>query len=373
MFSVEQIEVEAPSRVVEVSKMEVGKGKPFRYKTLALTSDYLEADAMKLFGATLSAKELRWRHNKLEDKPESFLGIVDSVDFDMGKNKEGKDVLQMWTTNTIHNETDEQEEAIKLVQESMEKGEPIGHSVGYIKIADDDSKKIVRVFFRELSMTPYPKCSDCRKSSVANEQYQTIEEALMHATEAKSVTNEQTAGVSAQQFEAVAKKLETSMSLLENQIKKVEDEKRELQKKIVESEVTSKEFEKKITAAGLEVKRVTEENKGLRVKVVGLEDKCKKLTTIPQRIRLAQYEGITKPEQIQTRIRELESDTTEQLADKIKSARGIIQRMEVKGRASSPARIAGSQQEGTRASSMSAEEEISATSPEKLAEKYYGV
>jgi len=379
MLTVEHFEFQHTLPIQVISLQESSsteKSKPFRFRTLALTSDYLDAEAILKYGHHLEGKELRWRHNKLEDKPESLLGMVEKHEIEKTTNEKGEPLVKLWADCVIWGETEEQEEAIALINESLENDEPIGHSVGYIKITEDEDT-IIRVFFRELSTTPYPKCDECRVVGVLAENQMNVNEAIasIKYMEEKIVPNDSGSSViSAEQFEAFTNQIKASTKMFETRIEQLEKEKADLQKKVVENEVVVKSLESKLSKANSALREVTKEMNVQKKQAEKLEMKNIKLTTIPQRIRLAQLEGLTDPKQIQSRVRELENKKPGDLNDQIRSIRATIKRFEIKSRSSKAgARVGGHKMSGKQVGSSTYEDEIRTSSPQQLAEKYYGV
>lgn len=349
--------------------------KPFRYRTLALTSDHLESSAIEEFGNSLKKSEMRWRHNRLEEKPEALLGMVDDVEIVHTKNEKGKPIVELYADCVNWGETDEQEQVITLILESIEKGEPIGHSVGYIKITESESNEIVRVFFRELSVTPYPKCVECVTTLVYNNE-QTCELEIQ-AGGIKMSQLGTANGISSEQFEALKQMMniqfESSHKVLESRIQQLEKDKEGLQKQLVERDVVTSELRKEL--AKVKSERVMFESNVRKQKseIGELELTNNRLTTVPLRIQLAQAEGIKKPDQITQRVRELENKTPQELALDIRRTKNLVQRMEIRSRHSSKARVGTEQHLGKGGSvAQSFEQELRVMTPEQLATKYYG-
>jgi len=125
------------------------------FKTLALTSEYVASELMEAGVSGLIGKELRWRHVPPESSPTSFLGQVIDATYEDGK---------IWATARIFGRT----KAQQLAQELVRNGDIDAVSVGFIKMTDNEGKPN-EIFFRELSLTPKPKCKNCNISSINNE------------------------------------------------------------------------------------------------------------------------------------------------------------------------------------------------------------
>jgi len=364
---IEEFEYEGIAEKFFVSEVEKDDGL-FRVRFLALTSDYLDASAILKYGDTLAGKELRWRHKKLEEEPEAFLGFVESVDIE--QMEDGKVLL--WASVVIFQDTEQQDMVIKEIKESVKDEKPIGDSVGYIKITGNEDE-IIRVFFRELSVTPFPKCKECRvvaKGILAEDCPIDIKNAIKLMENGNLSENPTGAIISATIFEDYRKKSESMTQMLESKVSSLENEKKDLQKQIVTNEVVTDQLKAKIKQLEDEKKEVSDLVSKLRADKAELEEKNRKLTTIPQRLRLAQMEGLTDPSAIQARMQELESETPASLRNSIKTARGIIERLEIKTKTrSSKARIGENNIGGGQ--SRSELNEIESLTPQQLADKYY--
>jgi len=368
-YHVHELEYEGVINNLTVVRQENGDNL-FRVRFLALTSDYLDGDAILEFGNTLAGKELRWRHQKLEDKPEAFLGQVDEVELET--TTDGK--VNLWAEVFIYRDTDEQERVIKEIENSIKEGKPIGDSVGYIKITNNEDK-IVRVFFRELSVTPYPKCKECRvvtKGSLECENLTQVETLIQAMEEPKIPEKNGGSTISAEAFEEFRVKSKALEDVLKSKIEELEKENRESKKQIVELGVTKEQFESKLRTLERDRLKMVAEVKKLESKNKTLEDKNQKLMTIPLRMRIAQMEGLSDPRSIKTRIRELENETPGSLKNSLKTARAIRERMEMKMRLSNRnVRVGTTNNIGGKP--RSEENELNDLSPIQLAEKHYGV
>jgi len=368
---VEQLQytgVVAASIVNITQQLDTSPGREFRFRTLALTSDYLDAQAIRDWGHTLKNKELRWRHDRLEEKPASFLGMVEDVEIE--ERPDGK--VYLWANCVVFGETDEQIEVVGMIRESLESNDPIGHSVGYIKITDEESEEVIRVFFRELSTTPFPKCEECRVDTILAES---MTEAEASVLEVNTIPPDNpTAGVSGAQLESFMKSVTSSTKMLEARLKEMEEERKKLQTDLVKAEVVVDQLKKK--AIKLEARRKSDDAKinALRAKVAKLEERNRRMTTVPLRIRIAEEEGIKKSEHIEARASELESLSEADLMDRLKSIRLVHQRHEIRARGSRPARVGRHQMSGPgygRGRPQTMEQQMAGAHPIQLADMHY--
>jgi hypothetical protein len=138
----------------------VMEGPVLRFQAIGITSKYVPKEFIGQLAETAKNKEIRFRHISPDDQVESYLGrILDT------KIQDGT----MLITGEILGNTPEQQGVQQWMREQQAKGEPLGISMGFIITKDEKTDKVIRVDAREASVTPQPKCGECRITKLLNE------------------------------------------------------------------------------------------------------------------------------------------------------------------------------------------------------------
>lgn len=131
-----------------------------RFQAIGITANYVPKEFLGQLAETAKNKEIRFRHISPDDQVESYLGrILDT------KLQDGT----MLITGEILGNTPEQQGVQQWIREQQTKGQPLGISMGFIVTKDEKSGTVIRVDAREASITPQPKCGECRITKLLNE------------------------------------------------------------------------------------------------------------------------------------------------------------------------------------------------------------
>jgi hypothetical protein len=136
------------------------EGPILRFQAIGITSDYVPKEFIGQLAETARNKEIRFRHISPDDQVESYLGrIIDT------KLQDGTMII----TGEILGNTAEQQGVQQWIREQQAKGQPLGISMGFI-LTKDQQGHVIRVDAREASVTPSPKCGECRITKLLNEE-----------------------------------------------------------------------------------------------------------------------------------------------------------------------------------------------------------
>jgi hypothetical protein len=137
------------------------EGPVLRFQAIAITRDYCPKEFLGQLAETAKNKEIRFRHISPDNQVESYLGrILDT------KLQDGTMII----TGEILGNTPEQQGVQQWIREQQAKGEPLGISMGFIVTKDEKTNQVIRVDAREASITPSPKCGECRITNLLNEK-----------------------------------------------------------------------------------------------------------------------------------------------------------------------------------------------------------
>lgn len=227
------------------------RDKSFVFSGLISTREYHGLDVDPLFKKYLNTwvnKEVRWRH---EDDAELFIGEVKSV----------------WNTNgfyfakfEIFGDHEIQQQIQEAILKSVNEEKPIGLSTHYIVYYNDDGKP-VSVYNRELSITPTPKCEECRVEEHINEDKKMSTEDKNEPNSWKDLAQD-TVTMLKNEAEGLRTELTEKGVLIEEldaKVKKSENEKKEFVAKIseLEEQVKTLETERDTAKTELEEQTVT--------------------------------------------------------------------------------------------------------------------
>lgn len=302
-----------------------------KFKATALTPKYVALELIKEYFEELNGKELRWRHKTPEQTPNAFLGKVLSAKFEDDT---------MTAEALIFNRT----KAQKLAQELVKNGDIDAVSVGFIKMTDDKGIPD-EIFFRELSLTPNPKCKECNDiEMILNEGEGVIEMstnpsppstpdsqvpvvnkkyiACPHC-DGKFMTaedlNEHWADVYLAQESKIKilTKMEDSSGDKPAELTNLEEVSNQRKNKIMEFQVYTTHLEKSLKTVNERLQEVEEEGKKKDVVIQRFE-------TLPLRFHIAELKGFSENFEEAKKVADGYADyTKEELEEKIEEMEGI--------------------------------------------------
>jgi len=291
----------------------------------SLTDDYVEDRLIKESFESLKGKEIRWRHVQPELFSGSFLGTT----------------LDAWLSDTgelmskveIHGDTDEQRKAQKWIKEQVKEEKPVGFSVGFIRIFDDEGDTS-KIFFREQSVTPYPHCKECGVVKIV--QKEGIIEEKSTPSPPEDVSGNSTSKNPWDSIQVTLPKNFTGSVTFEEKKKDDDDEeddedvkepkdsdteekegvdsgsskiksteKFQMENKTQELEAKTQELEEKLKSFKGKVTGLEKENISLRDRVIELEVEKEIMASLPKRMKIVSLEGISEPALQKKRLNDL--------------------------------------------------------------------
>jgi len=241
----------------------------------ALTDHFVPQDVMERDAWTFKGKELRFRHEQPEKNVNSLIGHIHDSWFEDGKIKQ---LAEVWGYR----------EDLKKLQNEIKSGK-MSISAGYKKTKSDDGD-IIGIYGRELSVTPFPKCTQELGCSIVNVIEQNEDENTMGENEESD-----------------------RQSRLEESVIAQNEERGE---RIVELESTIEAMEERIQTANETISEQSEKIENLETELAKAKETIKLNESLPIRQEIVTLLEITDEEEKKKKLDELLELNEKQLKSK---------------------------------------------------------
>lgn len=275
-----QISIETNDIDIQSSKISEENGSLFVIAA-GLTTEFVPLEVMEQCHDTFDNKEVRFRHRLPEENVKDLIGHIHET---WVENEKIMFLFEVWGHR----------DDLKEIQEKIKNNE-YSISAGYKKTVDNGV--IVDIYGRELSVTPFPKCSAESGCGIT-----TI---VQNEKDDKKMAN-----------------TEELYQELEKTIKKQNSERGE---KIIELEATIEVLEDKVLSSNQKITELNEENESLKEKITELETQIVDGETASLRQKIVELEGIKDKEAVQKELEDLKSFSKVQLESQIVRLERAIQ------------------------------------------------